>query len=158
MGIQKAMVNNLQNRARLNQAGRVSDDLHDVNQELKYENSLEVVKHEIFKHRYSLRDFFRQMDVDNSGTLSFEEFVKGLRQLRISTEHAETIFSMGDSNSDGMLQYNEFIAEFDKVRTHRREAAQMGTPYAAAMTSWPRSGQSMRTCRLPSARLTKMET
>jgi len=123
--IQKAMVNNLQNRARLNQAGRVSDDLHDVNQELKYENSLEVVKHEIFKHRYSLRDFFRQMDVDNSGTLSFEEFVKGLRQLRISTEHAETIFSMGDSNSDGMLQYNEFIAEFDKVRTHRREAAQV---------------------------------
>ena len=29
--IQKAMVNNLQNRARLNQAGRVSNDLHDVN-------------------------------------------------------------------------------------------------------------------------------
>ena len=101
------MVASLHERCKLNHAGKLSEDLHRVNVEMQYESSLETVKHSIYKHRLSLKDFFRKADSDNSGNIDLQEFTEGLRSLGIDTSLAETIFDRADSSHDGLLQYNE---------------------------------------------------
>eukprot|EP00658_Telonema_sp_P-2_P039388 TRINITY_DN28185_c0_g1_i1.p1 TRINITY_DN28185_c0_g1~~TRINITY_DN28185_c0_g1_i1.p1 ORF type:complete len:221 (+),score=61.63 TRINITY_DN28185_c0_g1_i1:140-802(+) len=123
------------NRAKLGQcasAGTLHADLERVNSEMNYLASLEAVKHQIYKHRLTLQDFFGRLDRDNSGNLDLQEFVAGLKAIGVNDEHAQTIFNSADNSHDGLLQFNEFIAEFKEVRTHRRAAAARGTSYAIA--------------------------
>jgi Ca2+-binding EF-hand superfamily protein len=57
--------------------------------------------------------FFRQLDEDNSSTLSYNEFLKGCRDfgLRGLTDaQFRVLFNSFDKNGDGSLSFEEFIA------------------------------------------------
>ena len=62
-----------------------------------------------------LKSAFRRLDIDNSGTLGKDEFMKGmsafnsLLQNPISENSLEDIFVYFDKNNDGFVDYSEFI-------------------------------------------------
>ncbi|RXG68608.1 hypothetical protein Avbf_10853 [Armadillidium vulgare] len=54
---------------------------------------------------------FRRMDDDGTGTLSEEEFLKGINEtgLDATPEEAAEIFKAFDADGKGSIDYNEFI-------------------------------------------------
>lgn len=54
---------------------------------------------------------FKNIDDDNSKTISFEEFDKALKDFRLSVveEDAQKIFNVLDLNKNGTIDYNEFL-------------------------------------------------
>ena len=59
-----------------------------------------------------LKQFFNQLDVDNSGTLTIEEIQKGFRQIDIdiTEEEVKQIWDGLDFHKDGQVNYSEFLA------------------------------------------------
>ena len=56
-----------------------------------------------------LIDVFRSFDVDGSGTLSHDEFYKGMERLDINLSHSEvtTLIDEVDNNGDGEIDYRK---------------------------------------------------
>lgn len=57
-----------------------------------------------------LRNAFRELDKDNSGTLEIEELKKAFANCNMSNEEMNELFYKIDFNSDGQLNYTEFLA------------------------------------------------
>lgn len=82
---------------------------------VKWENDiLEKIKSTIKASPYNVADLFKQMDTDNSGKLSAQEFRNGIRKLGIglSSREIDQIMIRIDANQDGMICYKEFMAKF----------------------------------------------
>lgn len=76
----------------------------------------------------SLLDLFKQVDLDSSGTISLEEWVEALVQIRMSSyyerkteeqeamdavrEHAEAALNEGDADWNGEFDFMEFVTAF----------------------------------------------
>lgn len=65
-----------------------------------------------------LRNAFRTMDTDNSGTLQLSEIRTAFNGLNMSEEELNAIFDRIDFNHDGEINYTEFLA----VTVDRRKA------------------------------------
>ena len=59
-----------------------------------------------------LKQFFNQLDVDNSGTLTVEEIEKAFKQIdvEITEEELKLIWDGLDFHKDGQVNYSEFLA------------------------------------------------
>jgi serine/threonine protein kinase len=56
------------------------------------------------------RQLFRDLDVNQSGTLTKDEFFNGFDKLGMDTEELESLFKKLDVNMNGVVTYTEFIA------------------------------------------------
>ena len=65
-----------------------------------------------------LRNAFRTLDTDNSGTLQLSEIRTAFNELNMSEEEVGKIFERIDFNHDGEINYTEFLA----VTVDRRKA------------------------------------
>ena len=57
-----------------------------------------------------LRNAFRELDVDNSGTLEIAELKQAFEKSGLSNEEMNDLFYKIDFNQDGKLNYTEFLA------------------------------------------------
>lgn len=53
---------------------------------------------------------FRELDKDNSGTLSLEELKQGFSEMKVPSAEVERIFSNVDFGHAGEINYSEFLA------------------------------------------------
>ena len=53
---------------------------------------------------------FMQFDEDNDGTISAEELTKVLSKLKLGDDEIEELLVSADTNQDGSISYEEFIA------------------------------------------------
>lgn len=67
-----------------------------------------------------LKNAFRELDTDNSGTLSMSEIKTAMLEMKIPQAELEQIFKNVDFNHDGEINYTEFLA----VTVDRRKALQ----------------------------------
>lgn len=67
-----------------------------------------------------LKNAFRELDTDNSGTLSMTEIKSAMMEMKIPQAELELIFKNVDFNQDGEINYSEFLA----VTVDRRKALQ----------------------------------
>ena len=67
-----------------------------------------------------LKNAFRALDKDNSGTLSMAEIRDAFVEMKSPAKELETIFKNVDFNHDGEINYTEFLA----VTVDRRKALQ----------------------------------
>jgi calcium-dependent protein kinase len=67
-----------------------------------------------------LKNAFRELDTDNSGTLSMTEIKSAMMEMKIPQAELELIFKNVDFNHDGEINYSEFLA----VTVDRRKALQ----------------------------------
>lgn len=67
-----------------------------------------------------LKNAFRELDTDNSGTLSMTEIKSAMMEMKITQAELELIFKNVDFNHDGEINYSEFLA----VTVDRRKALQ----------------------------------
>ena len=65
-----------------------------------------------------LRNAFRTLDTDNSGTLQLSEIRTGFNELNMPENELNQIFERIDFNHDGEINYSEFLA----VTVDRRRA------------------------------------
>ena len=65
----------------------------------------------------SIRENFKFFDRDNNGKIDFKEFQELLRTIspESRTQQAAEGFSIIDVNSDGFIQFDEFIAWWNTV-------------------------------------------
>jgi calcium-dependent protein kinase len=57
-----------------------------------------------------LRNAFRELDKDNSGTLEIEELKKAFASCNMTDKEMNELFYKIDFNQDGQLNYTEFLA------------------------------------------------
>lgn len=59
----------------------------------------------------SMKEAFKFLDLDNSGTVDAQEFARALRLWNIPIEDGklEGLIQMCDENGDGQISYNEFV-------------------------------------------------
>ncbi len=57
---------------------------------------------------------FKAIDTDNSGNLDREEMFAYLEQLAYTREEAETLIEQADTNKDGSIDFDEFVAGLAK--------------------------------------------
>ena len=63
------------------------------------------------EERFSLiKTAFRYFDKDNSGSISYNEFVYGVENLgiKLSNEQLRRVFQYIDQDSNGSINFNEF--------------------------------------------------
>ncbi len=58
----------------------------------------------------SLRKAFLDFDEDNSGTISVDEFQKGMQKIGLASDDIKALFAKIDTDSTGLISYSEFIA------------------------------------------------
>ena len=58
----------------------------------------------------SLKNAFRKLDVDNSGTLQLDEMKAAFGQAGMSEQELNDLFHAIDFNGDGEMNYSEFLA------------------------------------------------
>lgn len=76
--------------------------------------ALRVVANALHAKHLRLMDFFKQLDKDRSGTVSWEEFRGALVRLKLGISLADIrgIFDSTDIGGDGELNYEEFMSRF----------------------------------------------
>lgn len=59
-----------------------------------------------------LKELFKSIDEDKSGTITVEEMRKALQQWghKISEAELQTLMAVADVDGDGLIDYNEFVA------------------------------------------------
>jgi calcium-dependent protein kinase len=64
-----------------------------------------------FKEIEDLQEIFMSLDIDDDGVISQEEFIQGLKDLRVNTdnEDIQNIFQMMDTNKSKKINYSEFL-------------------------------------------------
>jgi len=113
---------------RLQQA--LDDDIHRI---AHGEDVFEAIR----SQRLSLKDAFRKWDVDDSGTITKEEFRKGVAAcgLRLSAREIEDVLRDIDMDHNSEIQYDEFLLKMRPQRSQAagaRKAEARGTAYAVA--------------------------
>ncbi|KAK2159988.1 hypothetical protein LSH36_142g04012 [Paralvinella palmiformis] len=76
--------------------------------------------------REDYEKFFREADVDNSGTLTFEELLTILRRngYKQSEDDLKRIFRITDTSGDGLISLDEYMAAMgQQPPTDHRKAA-----------------------------------
>lgn len=73
-----------------------------------------------------LHDLFRELDKDDSGTVSLDEVIEGfnkneefariLRTMDIMDKDLEVFFNMMDTDSNGQVEYMEFVEQIHKIK------------------------------------------
>ena len=82
---------------------------------------LQQVANVLYQHRIHLRAAFRMFDIDNSGTITAEEFHRSLATINqlldepLTTHQINELLKALDSNGDGCLSYKEFFEGFQIV-------------------------------------------
>lgn len=77
----------------------------------------------------NLRQQFRQLDEDCSGSLSFQEFTKAIKGMNIDVPEIDikNAFKAFDLNNNGQIEYDEFVkvilGPMNKYRTSFAEKA-----------------------------------
>ena len=71
---------------------------------------------------YSIEDIFKEMDSDNSGTLSLLEFRNAMRKLNIglSAKDIDGLLARIDTNNDGQIDWQEFQKQFKSSETENQ--------------------------------------
>jgi calcium-dependent protein kinase len=79
--------------------------------------------------RERLRETFDDIDKDKNGTLEMEE-LKAVMNLfsrkRPSTKQINRIFAAADTNGDGVISFEEFLAAIEKVQLSQEEEWRVG--------------------------------
>jgi len=90
----------------------------------------------------AVRDAFNRMDADNSGTLEKEELAVLCRQLGVDVNPNElvAIFDMLDSDSNGKVSFDEFLALFGKGAKAGAKAGPKAGPKARASKAGAKAG------------------
>lgn len=70
---------------------------------------------EIEEDRDQLRMLFHACDVNNSGRIEKEDFLKVCSELRVQPIEVEAIFSKLDADRDGSINFEEFSSGFRGV-------------------------------------------
>eukprot|EP01018_Ginkgo_biloba_P015765 Gb_38179 [translate_table: standard] len=71
-----------------------------------------IAEHLSVEEAESIKDMFRMMDTDNSGTISFEELKAGLHKLgsQMAESDVQMLMEAADADGNGTLDYGEFVA------------------------------------------------
>ncbi|OMJ84015.1 hypothetical protein SteCoe_14938 [Stentor coeruleus] len=71
---------------------------------------------------YSIQDIFKEMDTDNSGTISLLEFRNAMRKLNIglSANDIDGLLARIDTNNDGKIDWQEFQKQFKTSDTEQQ--------------------------------------
>ena len=80
----------------------------------------------------SIRKVFKQMDVDQSGTLDKKEMMGGLCKLGLGVEESRSLMETIDANGDGDISYDEvveFLPEINSLLMEEREAAKQAEEF-----------------------------
>eukprot|EP00936_MAST-01D_sp_MAST-1D-sp1_P002439 g2439.t1 len=91
------------------------------------ESVLQQVANVLYQHRIHLRSAFRMFDMDNSGTITSEEFQKSLATINqlldspLTTNQIDELMAALDTDGDGQLSYKEFFEGFQIVDTRLAE-------------------------------------
>jgi len=73
-----------------------------------------------------LRNAFRELDADNSGTLEIAELKKAFANCGMSNDEMNDLFYKIDFNQDGQLNYTEFLAAtVDKQKVIQKQNMQL---------------------------------
>jgi len=84
--------------------------------------ALNIIAHRSSIHEISeLRKAFDALDIENDGTLNFEEFKQALKNSHYSDDMLEEIFSSIDTNQNGQINYTEFVAATIEAQGHIAE-------------------------------------
>ena len=72
----------------------------------------------LYQHRIHIRSAFRMFDIDNSGTITAEEFHRSLATINqlldepLTTHQISQLLIALDTDGDGQLSYKEFFEGF----------------------------------------------
>ncbi|KAF0742634.1 hypothetical protein AaE_008602 [Aphanomyces astaci] len=88
---------------------------------------LQQVSNMFYQHRIHIRAAFRLFDVDNSGTISTDEFRAGISTFNaimdspLTDEQIEALLAHLDADGDGIISYKEFLEGFQVVDVRLQE-------------------------------------
>mmetsp|Transcript_35609 Transcript_35609/g.61601 ORF Transcript_35609/g.61601 Transcript_35609/m.61601 type:complete len:900 (+) Transcript_35609:141-2840(+) len=88
------------------------------------EGVIQQISNFMFQHRSQLASAFRAFDLDNSGSISAEEFVTGMSKMNalfnkpLTRDQIIEIMRSLDEDGDGTLSYKEFLDGFRVVDTN----------------------------------------
>jgi protein phosphatase len=88
---------------------------------------LQQVANVLYQHRIHLRSAFRMFDMDNSGTVTADEFQKSLATINqlldcpLTPHQIAELMTALDTDGDGVLSYKEFFDGFKIVDTRLAE-------------------------------------
>ena len=88
---------------------------------------LQQVANVLYQHRIHLRSAFRMFDMDNSGTVTADEFQKSLATINqlldcpLTPHQISELMQALDTDGDGVLSYKEFFDGFKIVDTRLAE-------------------------------------
>ena len=91
---------------------------------LQVDNLVERIARTLYASRQPLKQLFFKMDVSGDGLLQREEFQKGMRCLaelegtHLSEEEVDLVITHLDTDADGTISWNEFLAAFQVVARH----------------------------------------
>jgi len=73
-----------------------------------------LVCSQMFANKQNIQQFFDESDVDQDGKISFDEFLKALKQfnLGLSDDQLYDFMSSFDSDNDGQISFTEFEERF----------------------------------------------
>lgn len=92
-----------------------------TNEEEWKQDLINKICERLFRSRVQLYRAFQEMDLDDSGTIDFDEFKAGLEAMDIlfdsplSDSHILELFHELDKNGDGVISLEEFLAGFHIV-------------------------------------------
>ncbi|GMH50882.1 hypothetical protein TrRE_jg5132 [Triparma retinervis] len=83
-----------------------------------------LIKHiasEGVKGMVALRDLFNEMDVNDDGTLSYEEFGNVMNEYKLSNQEIRALYVGFDKDGDGCIDYMEFCYGIRGPMSHERK-------------------------------------
>eukprot|EP00945_MAST-04E_sp_MAST-4E-sp1_P007524 g7524.t1 len=113
-------------------AGREDGTYETLDGKVNVNDLLRAVIARLNSTHFKMKRMFNEMDADNSGKISSDQFAAGLEAcgLRLSGGQVYTIFDLFDIGGDGQLSYSEFIKllAFISRIDHREEQSSKPAP------------------------------